>query len=227
MAFGSFQSSSFSSSLRDKSSLTTFGSRSSTNKFRKGQTGELFKNMIKQSQYKPMAGVSTTIKIYLYRKNFHWSLGAKIVMEGAEFDFYVTIELTTSNTSDLISCMREIECKSDYGQGMEYVGEYKGTLNGLCTAADDVVKVMGQYRLFSSNCQHFCNNLLLRIGLKHDYRTTIGPETTILCETSADIKMEEGPYSPDRLERMYQQIFTGRGGEIGASALAALVNAPR
>lgn len=57
------------------------------------------------------------------------------------------------------------------------IGPYKGSLHNLCNLADEVVQDMKMYNLVSSNCQHFCNNLLRRLG-KKSYRTTVGHEVT-------------------------------------------------
>jgi hypothetical protein len=52
-------------------------------------------------------------------------------------------------------------------------GTYNGTLHDLCQIADKVVEEMKSYNLVTSNCQHFCNNLLRKIG-KKTYPMTVG-----------------------------------------------------
>lgn len=51
------------------------------------------------------------------------------------------------------------------------------TIKEVCEIADAVRRGMQYYRLLDNNCQHFCNNVLERLGLETE-RTTVGPTTT-------------------------------------------------
>lgn len=51
------------------------------------------------------------------------------------------------------------------------------TIKEICEIADEVRRGMGRFNMLDNNCQHFCNNVLQRLGLQTE-RTTIGPTTT-------------------------------------------------
>lgn len=51
------------------------------------------------------------------------------------------------------------------------------TLMELCKKAERVRRGMGQYNVLKKNCQHFCNNVLQKLGLPTT-PTTVGPRTT-------------------------------------------------
>lgn len=185
--------------------------------------GRRFVEMVKEhDKYGPLIRVPTRYKIKLMhgqRRNLHWFLLVKV----KESDLpYLTLEITTSNLCDLIPVIRTIQprlgCWAAFSQSPEKVGIYDGSLESLCQIADGVVKDMKSYNLLTSNCQHFCNNVLKKIGFE-TYPTTIGPETTL----------EEDEKDYDLFTRVTQQIIAGAPAlvaQIGASAIGTVVGAP-
>ena len=179
--------------------------------------------MVKEhDKYGLLFRVPTQYKIKLMhgqRRNLHWFLLVKV----KESDLpYLTLEITTSNLSDLLPTIRTIQpspgCWAGFTQSPEKVGIYNGSLESLCRIGDGVVKDMESYNLLTSNCQHFCNNVLKKIGFE-TYPTTIGPETTL----------EEDERNYDLFTRVMEQIIAGAPalvGQIGASAVGTVVGAP-
>ena len=186
--------------------------------------GRPFVQMVKEnSKYGPMFRVTTQYKVKLShgtRRNVHWFLMVKV----KESDLpYLTIEITTTNLTDLIPTTRIIEpssgCWEAFSQRPEKVGVYNGSLQSLCQEADRVVGEMECYNLLTSNCQHFCNNLLRKIGLR-TFPTTIGPETTLEGEN-----MEF-----DLFTKVTRQIMEGAPaliGVVGASTVGSAIGAPQ
>lgn len=80
----------------------------------------------------------------------------------------------------------------------------KTTLMELCKSAERVRRGMGKYNVMKKNCQHFCNNVLQKLGLPTT-RTTVGPRTTEV-EDMDDF---------DRLFPGLQQDSSMDGGEKG------------
>ena len=77
------------------------------------------------------------------------------------------------------------------------MGSYKGTLHDLCQIADQVVEDMKSYNLVTSNCQHFCNNLLRKTG-KRNFRITVG-------------RMEKEKKFDYYMPTLFQVMFSLRG----------------
>ena len=220
-------SSFFSSLSSSRSSLSssgsTFGSSSSSSSSSSGTTliDESFAKMIQSTEYRVLLDAVVTIEVYLNREGWHWFLLVK--MKDTEYKF-VTVEITTSDMQNLVRTMRIRES----AKGSDFVGDYTGSFKNLCQIADCVVDDMGSYNLFTSNCQHFCNNLLLRIGLKHDFSTTIGPNTTVCKSYTMSPDEDNSSYvAPERLEQIYLKLFAGQGGVVGARLINALLSAPR
>ena len=63
------------------------------------------------------------------------------------------------------------------GTKLRKVGTLTTTIMKLCETAKAVQVGMGKYNLITNNCQHFCNNVLQKLGLPTT-RTTVGPTTT-------------------------------------------------
>ena len=57
------------------------------------------------------------------------------------------------------------------------VGSTNTSIAKLCTMAEQIRLGMGKYSLVWNNCQHFCNNVLSKLGLPTQ-PPTVGPETT-------------------------------------------------
>ena len=75
---------------------------------------------------------------------------------------------------------------------------------------------MKNYRLFSNNCQHFCNNLLLELGLE-TYETTVGPRTTLEPEFNPDTHTRTR-----RLDQAYSSAMGYTHGIVARAAAAAV-----
>ena len=134
--------------------------------------GEPFVDMVKETPYKDVLTVNATHEVYIMKEHLHRLLLVK--MKDSSYP-WITFEVSTPNWTDLMTVMQKSE---DLPQISEEVGDYEGNLLSICEIADSVVKRMKNYRLFSNNCQHFCNNLLLELGLD-TYETTVGPRTTL------------------------------------------------
>lgn len=139
----------------------------------------VFMDMAKKTPYKDVLTVNTTHEVYIMKARLHRFLLVK--MKGSSYP-WITFEINTPNLTDLTTLMQEIE---DLPLNNEKVGDYEGKLLTVCVIADSVVERMENYHLFSNNCQHFCNNLLLELGLQ-TYETTVGPRTTLEPEFNPD-----------------------------------------
>lgn len=227
---GSFLSSSYSLQSSTSASGTSIGSSLGSSSVSRSsssgssgymKSGKPFKMMVEDiMEFKQFIKVETKFIISLSRCHYHWFLLVK--MKDSEFP-YLTIEITTSNMSDLVPAVRLYEHNTDWkafglSQPPEKVDVYHGTLLSLCEKADRVVRDMNFYSLFSNNCQHFCNNLLARIGL-NTFPPTIGSETTI----SKKEKEEEMKF--DLLEQVESKYFDFVK-KVAAKALNKVVGAP-
>ena len=130
-----------------------------------------FSKLMENTKYRDLMDCSGSYEIYINRKGLHWYL--LIQLENSRFQF-VTLEITTSDMKILLACV----CTLDDDAGKEYIKTEMTTMKELCDVADDVKKKMGSYHLYSSNCQHFCNNILKWLNYPI-YNTTIGPNTTL------------------------------------------------
>ena len=134
--------------------------------------GKSFVTMVKGSDYKHFICAPSSYEVRIvHPASGHWFLLVK--MKDSELP-YLTFEITTSSGSDLLQTTRAI---GDDTEPSEEVGVYDGDLKSLCQMADEVVKEMVEYNVFTSNCQQFVNNLLQKMGLS-TYPPTIGPETS-------------------------------------------------
>ena len=215
--FGSFASSTSSSMMPSASGSQSFSSGPSATSDTSTQLsedhGRPFLEMVQgNDKYGPFLEVTTTYEIKIVHgsvlENLHWYILLKI--QNSKLP-YLTIEITTTNMSDLVPTIRTLELQ----QSPEHVGVYEKTLRSFCLVADGVVTQMGNYNLTRNNCQHFCNNLLTKLG-HQTYPTTIGPETTL---TDDDETKEF-----DLLARIMRppKII----GKIGAKAVAGATGAP-
>lgn len=127
------------------------------------------------------------------KKQLHWFLLVKMFRSKLP---YLTLEISTTDLCDLIPILRSVACENNENSKPQVedplsatcitdAGTYKGTLYDLCRLADKVVQEMKKYNLVTSNCQHFCNNLLRKIGMKM-YPTTIGRMTSEIKEKRFD-----------------------------------------
>ena len=75
---------------------------------------------------------------------------------------------------------------------------------------------MGGYHLFTSNCQHFCNNVLRWLNYE-TYPTTVGSDTTL----------QEIEMGFDALPDVQQRVPLRLVGEVVAGTLAGAGILPR
>jgi hypothetical protein len=139
--------------------------------------GNPFVDMVKETEYEDVLSVNATHMVFIMKAQLHRLLLVK--MKDSSYP-WITFEVNTPNLTNLTTVMqktKDLPCNS------EKVGSYEGSLLKVCEIADSVVERMEKYCLFSNNCQHFCNNLLLKLGLK-TYKTTVGPRTTLEPDTT-------------------------------------------
>lgn len=143
-------------------SFFSSGSNNPTDSSFKNQiTGKKFEEMVRSTPYRVLLKASCTYEIYIDRRTYHRRLLVK--MKRATYPL-ITLEITTSDMSTLTQVM----CTAFNGfiDGIERVGDCSKRLITICRIADDVVSRMKSYRLFSNNCQHFCNNVLQELELE-------------------------------------------------------------
>lgn len=134
------------------------------------------------------------VKLVHGKKQLHWFLLVKMFRSKLP---YLTIEISTTDLCNLIPTVRSTSKGTDSENSAPHVedshmatcitdvGTYKGSLHDLCTLADKVVEDMKSYNLVTSNCQHFCNNLLRKIR-KKTYPMTIGCMASEIKEKKFD-----------------------------------------
>ena len=117
------------------------------------------------------------------KKCIHWFFLLKI--KDSQLP-YITLEIQTSDLHDLIPTVQNVEngdisITEAFSQSNSTVltdlDVYDGRLQDLCEIADGVVEAMKEYNIVSNNCQHFCNNVLKKLGRK-TFSTTVGHQCT-------------------------------------------------
>ena len=130
--------------------------------------------------YGPLIDVHAKYELWAVHSTLHWFL----LIKGEDCPDlpYITIEIKTLSWDDITPTMRsvEIDCNDPQLPHAVRVGTYgpNETLKDLCQEANSVAKDMGSYNLLNNNCQHFCNNLLTRIGFP-TFDTIVGTNTTL------------------------------------------------
>lgn len=179
--------------------MTTVSSSSKTSNSHKGATlcipdGEVYNHffeMIKLSRHFALLKIpDQKYDVYIDRSSWHWMILVKAHDTDSEVGYF-SLEVSTPNLIDL---SREM---------FDYLGNPRdkpnliicGTITGhklidIIGVADDVAARMGRYSLFSSNCQHFCNNFLNFYKFK-TYRTTLGKEVTAVIQGREKTKQEK------------------------------------
>ena len=124
-------------------------------------------------QYGPWIKAHAAYEIKLIHRNsiLHWYILLR--PKGTSTLPYISMEVTTSDMSDLIPVTRNFE--SYEANQVSDLGTYEGTLYYLCQLADRVMEEMESYDIFSSNCQTFCNKLLKKMG-KNEFPTSLKSE---------------------------------------------------
>jgi hypothetical protein len=210
-------------SLRNKQSSNSADSESG--KGTCDQYGLSFTQMFQKTKYNPVSDVLTDFDVRLVhstRGPLHWYILVQMVDSTLPF---LTIEITTSNLTNLIPTMRSIdlnEAGGCFSRPPTEVGIYHGTLQKICKLADAVITEMGGYNLLVNNCQHFCNNLLQKLNFR-TYDTTIGPQTTLGDEE------KKFDFITTILGQIYDKTLAGAPagiGSIGAAVVGSAVGAP-
>ena len=143
------------------------------------QSGRPFFEMISDHAiYKSFIDVQSDYEVRLVHgvPYLHWYVLVKMKDSKSPF---LTLEITTLDMTDIIPTTRNVTPNGGFWAKLLFsptnVGTYNGSLHQLCRLADDTVVEMERYHFVENNCQHFCNRLLKKMGLK-TFPTTVGPE---------------------------------------------------
>ena len=173
-ASASISLSSIGSSLSSSSSSCSSGARKGV-QYNPGSQDKKFSEIITDTPYKDITGVPGKFNVSINRKICgHWFL--LFELEGSTLP-NLSLEISTA---DVESIKREIYTHNDNGKSTP-CGIIQGTLTSIINVADRIVAEMEYYRLFTSNCQHFCNNFLNHYGFEV-YSTTLGKDVTVEIE---------------------------------------------
>ena len=130
-----------------------------------------FSEMIAFSPYERTKNIDTTYKVYIDKKNNHWILLLRIKDSTLP---YFSLEASSPNLSSL---WHEMFLFDPYTGEATLCGEITLKLVDILLVADLIVTEMKMYNLFTSNCQHFCNNFLHHYGFE-TFPPTFGKEVT-------------------------------------------------
>ena len=186
MSLNSFKSVSSSSKISSRRSSSSSSSSNGKQPNHFLAQGDNFVDLVKETPYKTLLKVKTEYELNLVKSQLHWLL---LVRMKDSDEAYISLEITTSNMTDLLQTMRIYEQESDPTNLLKAtpVANYETKLIDLCETADRVVRQMGTYSLISRNCQHFCNTLLTQLGIETDnYHTTVGPNYLPTAEENFD-----------------------------------------
>ena len=176
------------------SSSSSSGARKGV-QYNPGKYDKEFSEIIKDTPYKDITGVPGKFKVSINRKFCgHWFL--LFEMEGSTLP-NLSLEISTP---DVKSIKREIYTHNDNGKST-HCGIIKGTLTSIINVADRIVAEMEYYRLFTSNCQHFCNNFLNHYGFEV-YSTTLGKNVTAEIEKQSDLTPEQNALKEEIVRMM-------------------------
>ena len=188
-----------------------------------------FPKAIVKTLYRHVLGVEFEYEIFLYHKKSHWYMLVHCVQEGSDFP-YLRLEIVTDGKGKIIPLTRELKndgykltgCSTLTSDGdvsrmcemsldlsqLEKVGTVRISIEHLCKKAEDVRLEMGEYRMFTSNCQQFCNNVIKALGLDIK-RTAFGPNTTIEAESiEADTINEVLPEEERELAHTFVRCYS-------------------
>lgn len=154
--------------------------------------------------YKPFVNVETEYEVRLVHgvPYLHWY----VLVRMKSTSLYLTLEITTLDMTDIIPTTRNVSLNGGFLAkllfGPTEVGTYRGSLYQICQFADEAVADMERYHFVENNCQHFCNRLLMKMGLK-TFATTVGPHLggadqgfdvlTILTRNIYDVAVGDEP----------------------------------
>lgn len=153
-----------------------------------------FLEMINNSPYSCVKGVKMNYEFYIDRSHYHWFLCVRGLMEGSDFP-HLTLE---ASSPDLRTLDHEMFILRDTSK-RTYCGKLSISLTDIVSVGDRIIAEMGYYSLFSSNCQHFCNNVLKHFGFS-TYPPTFGNEITVVIERERTA--ENGAFITQILDRL-------------------------
>ena len=136
-----------------------------------------FSVKVKETKYQCISGAKMKYHVYLSEEKFHRYIVLHHVDEGTTYPF-LTIEITTTKDCvKIIRVMRELQLEEIKIKWEIPDNDIK--LDILCETADKIVSDMGKYNLFTSDCQTFCNDLLIKLDLiKEPFPTLFGPDVS-------------------------------------------------
>ena len=147
-------------------------------------SGEPFADLVKKHPtYGPLIEEEGEYEVWIVHTEEHWFLIIKRKDLAADSPCaYMSLEIMSHDCQKMDPEIRRVQVTShDTGDLLrpQRVGIYGPgkTLLSLCELADSVVKEMDGYNFINSNCQHFCNNLLIRMGFHEAFPTMVGPNT--------------------------------------------------
>lgn len=177
-------------------------------------SGDDFVEMVKQTPYYVRLDVPSVYEVYIQTAKLHRLL---LVKEKGSTLPLITFEIIAPDLRTLKPLMRKF---SQNHLGTEKVGDHKGTLLSLCEIANKVVHKMGNYRLFTNNCQHFCNNLLQEIRFETlKFKTTIGPNVSI---NKPNGEKDIGGFIPHKVNSAYRSALSCTPSSVGKAAAVAV-----
>ena len=162
-----------------------------------GREDKKFSEIINDTPYKDLKEVPTKYNVFIsHRPCGHWFL--VIEMEGSTLVNF-SLEITTP---DMKTIKRDIYTDREKPTPCGIIEGSK--LIDILDTADRIVVEMEFYSLFTSNCQHFCNNFLNHYGFEV-YRTTLGKRITAEIEKLSDKTPEQNAV----LEELQQKQENG------------------
>lgn len=114
-------------------------------------------------------------EVYLDNKSYHWILLFKPIDPRLNWLPILSIEVTTDEKlKSIIPMLKRYKVlpTSVYNKGSVEI-----SMSELCATGDRVLSKMESYELTTRNCQTFCNNVLMELGLKPEPTTVDSVET--------------------------------------------------
>lgn len=155
--------------------------------------------MIENSPYKDYAEVKSTYQVYVNRTRLHWFLLLKLKDSKLHF---ITLEASTPDMFVLSHEMRAVSDSDPDANKIVWCGEINARMTEIVNVADKLIIKMKSYNLFTSNCQHFCNNFLQYYSFEV-YATTLGKRVTAVLQED-DNMLEE------KIFKLITELAAGR-----------------
>ena len=136
-----------------------------------------FSVKVKRTGYQCISGAKKIYCVYLNKESYiHWYIILHHEAEGTTYPF-LTIEISSSG-KDCVNITPKMNILEQEKINTKWkLSDIEIKLDTLCEIADKIVTEMGDYNVLTSNCQHFCNNLLLKLGvIDKPFSTSVGPD---------------------------------------------------